>query len=489
QVGQIYITPEGGQMPYEYSWTGPPDFSSQLQDITGLKEGMYTLVLTDARGCVIEHDTSIVDGDPISVTHSVSHYRDYNLVCSGDSTGSISVDTVAGNGLDWKNYKYIWNGPGGFKAYKHEIQNLVAGNYHLNVFDSVNCRSDITVTLTQPPPVVIWYDSIISNPCLNDQTSAIYISALNGVEPFSYNWTGVDFFTSTSADITNLAKGRYAISVTDDDGCNSKSDTNLIQVDNIEMVLAISGFGDYNVSCNGSDDGYIKIQSVPGYVDISDFTFLTTGPGGYTSPFRFMTTGIKAGEYHITITDPLGCSGQQDTVLTEPPGVQTALISGDSQFILDSNYTYTLEDESIQSTYTWSVEGGEIWSEQGNESVDIEWRTTGSGKVKVIEMDSNGCWGDTVYFLTSLWTDPTSTAAFPTPNITVYPIPAGNTLYLQGINHTKGSVEFYSLLGQAVLRVNLAEEINLETLERGVYYLRIMDPEGQPIFMQKIIKK
>ncbi|MCK4751429.1 MAG: T9SS type A sorting domain-containing protein, partial [Bacteroidales bacterium] len=279
----------------------------------------------------------------------------------------------------------------------------------------------------------------------------------------------------------------YTIAVGDDDKCSSLSDTNLIQVDNIEMILALSAFGDYNISCNGLDDGFIKIQSVPGYGDISDFTFLTTGPDGFSSPFRFMTTGVKAGNYHITITDPVGCSGEQDTVLTEPLRVQTGSISGATLFMHDSNYTYIVADESTQSTYTWSVEGGEIWSEQGNKSVDIEWRTIHSGMVKVTEMDENGCWGDTVYLQTSFLT--VSAADLTASTISVYPTPAETTLYIRGINQTEGSAEFFSLLGKSVLRVDLTGEINLETLNTGVYFLKIKDSKGQIILSRKIIKK
>ncbi len=489
QIGEIYTTASGGAVPYEYAWTGPSGFSSTLQDITGLKEGMYHLDLTDARGCTYGRDTSIVDGDPISVSHSVSVYRGYNLVCYGDSSGSIRIDTVAGNGLDWKNYTYIWTGPGGFKAYENEINNLVAGNYYLNVFDSVNCRSDISITLTQPPAIAIRYDSIVTNPCIDDQNSAIYISPLNGVEPFSYSWTGPDDYTSSQQNILNLPKGRYAVSITDEDDCNSVSDTNLIQVDNIEMILSISHFGDYNVSCYGSDDGFIKIQSVPGYSDISDFTFYTTGPDGFTSPFRFMTTGVKAGLYHITIADPLGCSGEQDTVLTEPPMVQTAVISGAVEFVHDSNYVYTVEDESDSSLYTWSVEGGEIWSGQGSKSVEIEWRSTGPGKVKVIEMDENGCPGDTVYLLTSYYTEPVFVPDPFAKEIRIFPNPVADKLYIMGLENTRGSVEFYSLLGKMVLSQDLAEELNLELLNRGVYYMRIIDPDREGILTRKIIKK
>lgn len=486
QLGEIYISGSGGLEPYEYSWTGPSGFSSELQDITGLKEGMYSLDLTDARGCIYQKDTSIVDGDPITVSHSVSEYGEFNLQCYGDATGSITVDTVAGNGLDWQNYTYIWTGPGGFKAYEHEIHNLVAGNYHLNVFDSVNCRSDVTVTLTQPPLLGIHYDSVVSHPCIDDGKSAIYITILNGEGPFSYNWTGPGGFTSDTEDIVNLAKGSYQVSVTDQDGCSSSSDTSLSQIENISMILAISEYGDYNISCAGSDDGFIKIQSIPGYGDLSGFTFYTTGPDGFSSPFRFMTSGVRAGNYHITVTDPFGCSGEKDTVLTEPPGVNTGSITGATGFVYDSNYIYTVEDASTLNLYTWSVEGGEIWNGQGSKSVEIEWRSS-SGKIKVIETDENGCTGDTVYLQTEFQSpasiEPSSTS------VNIYPNPAENTIYLDRLNLADGRVEFYSLLGQMVLRLELAKEINLEGLDKGVYYLRILDDSGQLFLTRKIIKK
>jgi len=486
EKGEIYITPSGGIEPYSYAWTGPFNFTSQLQDITGLQEGMYGLELTDARGCIYERDTSIVDGDPITITHSVSEYGDYNLICSGDDSGVIRIDTAAGNGLDWRNYTYIWTGPEGYKAYTHEISNLNAGNYHLNVFDSANCRSNITVTLTEPPAIYTQYDSLISNPCIDDNNSAIYITPLNGKEPYSYNWTGPNGFTSTTQDITGLSKGIYVVSITDSDGCTSSSETSLEQIDNIDMVLGVSEYGEYNVSCNGSGDGFLKVLSVPGYDDVSGFTFYTTGPDGYTSPFRFMN-GIKAGNYHIKISHPLGCSGEKDTTLTQPDAVETSPIEGETEFILDSNYVYSVPDASPGSIYTWSVEGGEIWSGQGSTAVEIEWRSERSGKVKLIEMNENGCWGDTIYLETQYEVIsgiiPLSSA------LNIYPNPVVDVLYLDGLGSARGSIEFYSLLGRMSLKLNLSEELNVESLEKGVYYMRVIDENEQVILTRKIIKK
>ncbi|MFC2113324.1 T9SS type A sorting domain-containing protein [Bacteroidota bacterium] len=491
--GKIYTSASGGQPTYDYLWTGPSEFTDTAQDITGLIEGVYKLELTDARGCVYKRDASILDGDPITVTYSLSHFRDYNLICTGDSSGSIQVDTVAGNGADWKNYKYIWTGPNGYKAYTHVIEDLKAGNYHLNVFDFDTCRSDVTITLTQPPPIGIQYDSIVSNPCLDDQESSIYISILNGIEPFTYSWTGPDAFTSDSRNITNLSKGNYMVSVFDSDQCNSTSDTTLIQVDNIELILAVSEYGDYNVSCPGSDDGVIKIQNIPGYTDLSGFDFYTTGPNGFVSRFRFMTSGIKAGSYHITATDPLGCSGEKDTILTEPHAIETGDIIGDTVFVHDSDYVYTVDGGFASSTFNWEVEGGEVWTGQGSKSVEIEWRSTTTGKVRVIETTESGCKGDTVFLPTSIYKeeviDPGTGINDLANSIIIYPNPIRDILIIEGLDQTDGRVEIFSLLGRMVLQLELSSQLNLEALDNGVYYLRITTRDGNPILTRKIIKK
>ncbi|MCK5462466.1 MAG: SprB repeat-containing protein, partial [Bacteroidales bacterium] len=174
QEAAIYISASGGNQPYQYDWSGPGDYAAVTEDIENLGEGMYNLDLTDIDGCISNFQQAIVDEDPISLSYTLSSYEEYNLECYGDSSGSITIDTVAGNGMDWRNYTYIWNGPGGFKSYVYEIDSLEAGNYHLNVFDSLNCRSDVTISLTAPDPIFVNYDSVINNPCLNTADGAIY---------------------------------------------------------------------------------------------------------------------------------------------------------------------------------------------------------------------------------------------------------------------------------------------------------------------------
>ena len=493
QVGAVYSTSEGGVAPYQYAWTGPNVFTSTLEDIENLREGYYVLELEDARGCRYSADTVLVDDDPISLEYSLSLFGNYNTLCNGDSTGSIHVDTVMGNGRDWKNFTYIWSGPGGYKAYEYQINDVPAGNYHLNVFDSLNCRSDLTISLAEPPLLQIHYDSVINNPCLDNDAGGIYISVSGGDAPYTYRWTGPGDYSSIEQDISNLSKGRYSILVADSNACSAAGDTALILIDELSLTIEVSSFGEFNTLCNGSHDGFIKIKSVTGYGDLNNFFFYTTGPDGYDSRFRFMTQ-LGAGDYHMTVTDSLGCMGEEDATLTEPPRVQTGAIAGSETFIEDTNYVYVVQDSSVGSSYSWTLRGGYLWGASGQDSlnIEVEWFFE-NGRLTVLETDLNGCEGDTVSFLTKLYvpvdTSNTSASAISPAGIRIYPVPASRVLNIEGLENMTGSVELYSLTGTLLMKEKLRTQIDIGFLDPGIYYLIVRKPGGAILVTRRIIKR
>ena len=63
-------------------------------------------------------------------------------------------------------------------------------------------------------------------------------------------------------------------------------------------------------------------------------------------------------------------------------------------------------------------------------------------------------------------------------NISIYPNPTDNTLFITG-NETPIAVSIYNVLGKEVLSVKNTNNINVEALPRGVYVIRISDGIGQ----------
>lgn len=55
-VGAIDITIGGGTAPYLFKWTKDGEFVGDTEDLNGLSAGLYTVVITDANGCIIKRE-------------------------------------------------------------------------------------------------------------------------------------------------------------------------------------------------------------------------------------------------------------------------------------------------------------------------------------------------------------------------------------------------------------------------------------------------
>ena len=51
--GALDITVEGGNGGYSFAWSGPDNFTSADEDLTGIVAGEYTVTVTDANGCEV----------------------------------------------------------------------------------------------------------------------------------------------------------------------------------------------------------------------------------------------------------------------------------------------------------------------------------------------------------------------------------------------------------------------------------------------------
>ena len=63
-------------------------------------------------------------------------------------------------------------------------------------------------------------------------------------------------------------------------------------------------------------------------------------------------------------------------------------------------------------------------------------------------------------------------------NISIYPNPTNNTLFITGIE-TPIAISIYNVLGKEVLSIKNTNNINVQALPSGVYMIRISDGVGQ----------
>ncbi len=166
--------------------------------------GTYTVTVTDANSCT--KAVGIIVIQPTEITLSETHV---NVLCNGSSTGSIDLTATGGTG----NLNYDWSHVAGNNN-PQDPSNLAAGTYTVTVTDANNCTKSLSVTITQPPALVLT--TIVTNvACFGGNNGAVDLTVSGGVTPYTYAWSN----GATTQDIATLTVGTYTVTVTDENGC------------------------------------------------------------------------------------------------------------------------------------------------------------------------------------------------------------------------------------------------------------------------------
>ncbi|MBK9193928.1 MAG: gliding motility-associated C-terminal domain-containing protein [Flavobacteriales bacterium] len=371
--GQATVVAMGGTTPYSYSWnTAPPQTGATA---AGLGSGTWTVTVTDANGCsgslgvVIGGPTAALALDATSVT---------DVLCHGGSTGAATVLASGGTGP----YTYSWitnplvNG--------QTITGLMAGTYTASVVDANGCATSINVTITEPATgISSFIESYQNVSCFGGSDGYATVEASGGSGSYTITWNTVP--QQTGATATGLSAGFYTVTITDNNGCDTPKDHPVIITQPSAALLiasSVSAYGAFNISCNGSADGWVDVTVSGG-----------TAPYYYTWTDDFGgTTGIEdlsnltAGNYYLNLVDANGCTTSASFTLTEPASliatanITTAACQGSSDGAID----VTVSGGSVPYTYSWTGANGFSASTQDLTSLV-------AGVYAFTITDANGC--------------------------------------------------------------------------------------------------
>ena len=216
-TGSITVTGSGGNPGYQYSVNGGAfSAGTASQTFPNLTAGTYSIIIKDANGCSVTLPTVTIT-QPAPVTLVLASQT--NVDCNGASTGSISV--TAGGGIPA--YDYSVNG-GAFAAgtASQTFNSLAAGTYTIRVRDSKGCIITLpTVTLTQPPALVLTFAGSQNISCNAGSDGQITLNITGGTPAYSYQVNGGAFsvVSTNPLVISGLAAGTYNIIVKDANGC------------------------------------------------------------------------------------------------------------------------------------------------------------------------------------------------------------------------------------------------------------------------------
>ena len=114
--------------PYTYTWTGA-GVNVSAEDQSNLVAGNYSVIVTDANGCVTASLPVTLTQPTAAVTVTLTSQT--NVLCFGAATGAINI-TAAGGVAP---YTYTWTGAG-VNASAEDQTGLAAGNYSVIVTEA-----------------------------------------------------------------------------------------------------------------------------------------------------------------------------------------------------------------------------------------------------------------------------------------------------------------------------------------------------------------
>jgi gliding motility-associated-like protein len=320
--GSVTINATGGVSPYTYAWSGGGSSATK----TGVPSGSYTVTVTDKNACTMTAVVSVSDIGAPSVTATST-----NVKCNGGNDGTASATATAGV----TPYTYSWNST--------PVQNtanatgLKMGTYVLTVTAANGCKATTSVTITEPPAIVLTTSSI--NESCGRSNGTATVMASGGTGAYTYLWSNAQ--TSTTA--SGLSAGNYTVTVSDANGCSKTVTASPI---NIPGPKASFSFTD---RCVNTPVSFTNTSTPAGLSYSWDFGDSTTSV--LANPVHtYSTAGNKS--VKLLVTDAGGCKDSVIKLLTVYPLPLVAF--GDTAkgcSPLTANFT----NGSSPGTYVWDL--------------------------------------------------------------------------------------------------------------------------------------
>ncbi len=265
----------------------------------------YSLTITDSAGCS-ESFTYQVQSISNTINASVSTNPDF---CAG-GVGSAQISNLSG-GLG--SYTYLWSTGDTTMM----LDSLFAGAISVTVTDSVMCSATFTDSVSSSGTPVLAMNSF-SLDCYGDQNGVLNVNAINGIEPYSYQWSASALDTN---EINGLSAGSYKVTVTDSAGCFDTISSLVSQPDSLQL------------------DSFTTVDSRPDLCEGKVMVSVSGGTSGYTylwNDSNATTTdslvNVCPGTYVLDLTDANACLKQYSFEIESLPIPSSARILDKSSF-------------------------------------------------------------------------------------------------------------------------------------------------------------
>ena len=344
--GSAAIEVTGGVAGYSYQWnTGDTTFI-----IDGLPSGEYTVIITDANGCIKEQASLLTDPpelliDPISI----------NISCNNDP-GFISLNTLGGTAP----LSILWSNDEATDS----INITESATYVVTVTDANGCSISNLFEIGAEEPLLISL-SLTSITCYGDMDGQASVAPINGLFPYIYSWEN----GHADSLLTGLGTEVHAVTITDVMGCRETVSFNLIEPDSLVLnpsSIPVNCFGEMNgtasIEATGSEQNYHYLWNTAHNTPLID--------------------GLSAGEYSVTVTDELGCVDSSFVIVGSPAPLEVAASAEPDSLCTDETTDLSASAYGGIAPYTY------LWN---GTQTDSFWLNAPTGMYDLLVTDANGC--------------------------------------------------------------------------------------------------
>ncbi len=289
--GMATVLPSGGVGNFRVlSWGHT---SNQSLSIGNLSSGEYYVTVADGQNCEAVDTLEIFEPAALQALAS-----EKPVTCFGMADGEATVKVTGGA----PPYAFAWdNGQTGSAAVGLDI-----GDYNVIVEDGNNCRTQQTISVSQPDELdVDFLEEPLS--CPGETDAALLADVAGGIAPYNYKWsTG-----QTNQFTFGLKEALYFLTVTDNNGCEKEVQKAITAPNALAISISSS-----SPSCNSESDGSATVFFLGG---TAPFTFKWDDPLAQTTQ---TANNLSAETYQVTVTDFNGCEAIQ-SILIQPSNAIT----------------------------------------------------------------------------------------------------------------------------------------------------------------------
>ena len=297
--GILIFSVENGTPPFTYDWsnitepgiggTGSTNLFTN-NEITGVPVGVYEINIMDTFGNDVVIFQEVTEPPALVIAMEAVDINGFNLSCFGGADGTATAFPSGGV----PPYFYLWENGNAQPI----AQNLMGGNFSVNVTDGVGCMQTAIINLTEPTPIDM--EVLFTDPnCDGFETGVISLESVSGgTAPYSYTLGNNPFSQETV--YPNLSPGNYSYSIMDANSCEVDKVGNLEAPD-----IPIIELGDDLTVELGCD---ILIPSVTNGSNIIDIVWTENETLDCFNCLRPHAKPLNNTTYSVTVTSVDGCS-------------------------------------------------------------------------------------------------------------------------------------------------------------------------------------